>query len=77
MTEDFAHRLPLNQIRDGERIDLAADEGERLKVADRLGLPTIDRLEAHATLERKGEMVLARGRLKAGLSLTAADFLIV
>jgi uncharacterized metal-binding protein YceD (DUF177 family) len=67
MTEDFAHRLPLNQIRDGERIDLAADEGERLKVADRLGLPSIDRLEAHATLERKGEMVRARGRLKAGL----------
>jgi uncharacterized metal-binding protein YceD (DUF177 family) len=67
MTEDFAHRLPLNQIRDGERIDLAADEAERLKVADRLGLPSIDRLEAHATLERKGEMVRARGRLKAGL----------
>ena len=67
MTEDFAHRLPLNQIRDGERIDFAADEGERLKVADRLGLPSIDRLEAHATLERKGEMVRVRGRLKAGL----------
>ena len=29
MTDDFAHRLPLDQIRDGERIDLIADEDER------------------------------------------------
>ena len=67
MTEGFAHRLPLNQIRDGERIDLAAEEEERLKIADRLGLRSLDRLEAHATLERKGGMIRARGRLKAGL----------
>ena len=67
MTEEFAHRLPLNQIRDGERIDLAADDGERLKIAGRLGLSSLDRLEAHATLDRKGEIVRARGRLKAGL----------
>ena len=67
MTEEFAHRLPLNQTRDGERIDLVADEAERLKIADRLDLRSLDRLEAHATLERKGEIVRARGRLKAGL----------
>jgi uncharacterized metal-binding protein YceD (DUF177 family) len=67
LTEEFAHRLPLNQIRDGERIDLAADEGERLKIAERLGLRSLDRLEAHASLERKGEKIRARGRLKAGL----------
>ena len=67
MTDDFAHRLPLNQIRDGERIDLAADETERKLIADRLDLRSLDRLEAHATLERKGETVRARGRLKASL----------
>ena len=67
MTDDFAHRLPLNQIRDGERIDLIADDGERKLVADRLDLRGLDRLEAHATLERKGEIVRARGRLKASL----------
>ena len=39
MTEDFAHRLPLNQIRDGERIEISADEEERLRIAERLGLP--------------------------------------
>ena len=67
MSDGFAHRLPLNQIRDGERIELSADEGERTRVAERLGLRSLERLEAHATLERKGEIVRARGRLKAGL----------
>ena len=66
MNDEFAHRLPLNQIRDGERIELSADDGERTKVAERLGLRSLDRLDAHATLERKGEIVRARGRLKAG-----------
>jgi len=67
VTDEFAHRLPLNQIRDGERIDLTADEAERKLIADRLALRGLDRLEAHATLERKGEIVRARGRLKASL----------
>jgi uncharacterized metal-binding protein YceD (DUF177 family) len=67
MTDDFAHRLPLNQIRDGERIDIIADDAERKLVADRLDLRGLDRLEAHTTLERKGEIVRARGRLKASL----------
>jgi hypothetical protein len=67
VTDDFAHRLPLNQIRDGERIDLNADEDERKAVADRLELRGLDRLNAHATLERKGEIVRAVGRLKASL----------
>jgi uncharacterized metal-binding protein YceD (DUF177 family) len=67
MSEGFAHRLPLNQIRDGERIDFSADEGERKRIAERLGIPSIACLNAHATLERKGEIVRARGRLKASL----------
>jgi len=67
MSDEFAHRLPLNQIRDGERIDLSADEPERRSIAERLGLLSLDRLEAHATLERKGEIVRVRGRLKAAL----------
>jgi uncharacterized metal-binding protein YceD (DUF177 family) len=67
VTDDFAHRLPLNQIRDGERIDLNADEDERKAVADRLALRGLDRLNAHATLERKGEIVRAVGRLKASV----------
>lgn len=67
MTGDFAHHIPLNQIRDGERIDLVADESERARIANRLSLRSLDRLDAHATLERKGDVVRARGRLKAAL----------
>ena len=36
-------------------------------IAERLGLPGIDRLEAHATLARDGELVRAAGRLVASL----------
>ena len=48
-------QLRLDQIRDGERIDLIADEEERAghRRAARAG--SIDRLEAHATLSRTGE----------------------
>jgi uncharacterized metal-binding protein YceD (DUF177 family) len=68
MSEGFEHRLPLNQIRDGERVALIADEPERRRVAERLGLPSLERLEAHATLSRDKDRVRARGRLKAELT---------
>ena len=64
---DFTHRLPLDRIRDGERVDLIADEAERGAVSDRLGLARIDRLEAHAALARDGDTIRACGRLQAAL----------
>ena len=64
---DFARRLPLDQIREGDRLDIIADDGERATVADRLGLLSLDRLEAHAVLSRDGQTVRAAGRLKASL----------
>jgi uncharacterized metal-binding protein YceD (DUF177 family) len=67
MTDSFARDLRIDSIRDGDRLDLVADEGERRSIAKRLGLGSIERLEAHATLERKGEMVRAEGRLVAAL----------
>ena len=67
MTDAFAHRLRLDQIRDGERIDLVADERERRAVAERLGLPSIHRLEAHAVLYRTTEGIRAEGRVAASL----------
>ena len=67
MIEDFAHRLTLDRIRDGERIDLVADEAERHAIAQRLDLPSIDRLEAHASLARDGDSVRASGRVAASL----------
>jgi uncharacterized metal-binding protein YceD (DUF177 family) len=67
MIEDFAHRLTLDRIRDGERIDLVADDAERRAIAERLDLPSLDRLEAHASLTRDGERVRACGRVAAAL----------
>jgi uncharacterized metal-binding protein YceD (DUF177 family) len=67
MTDRFAHQLRLGQVRDGERIDLTADEPECSAIAARLGIEALDRLEAHATLSRSGDTVRAEGRLAASL----------
>lgn len=64
---DFAHRLNLQQIRDGQRIDLSADESERTAIAERLRLPALSRFDAHVALSREGERVSANGRIKAAL----------
>ena len=63
----FDCRIALDQLRDGERLDLTASEEERAAIAERLGLPSIERLEAHAVLSRDGETIWAKGRLKASL----------
>jgi uncharacterized metal-binding protein YceD (DUF177 family) len=67
MSDRFAHALRLDQIRDGERLDLIADEGERAAAAKRLRLGGIDRLDAHAVLSRDGQIVRAQGRLVASV----------
>lgn len=67
MIDRFAHQLRLDQIRDGERLDLVADDAERAAIAHRLGLAGLGRLEAHATLARTGKTVRASGRLAAAL----------
>ena len=67
MSDRFAHQLRLDQIRDGERLDLAADDAERNAIAKRLGLQSLERLEAHVCLDRSGEIVRAKGRLLAAL----------
>ena len=48
---DFGHRLTLDRIRDGDRLDLAS----------------LERLDAHAVLRRDGTTVHASGRVKAAL----------
>lgn len=67
MTDRFAHHLRLDQIRDGARLDLLANEAERSAVAKRLGLTSVERLEAHVTLAKTGQVVRASGRLCAAL----------
>ena len=63
----FAHQLNLQQIRDGERIDLSADETECAAIAERLRLAGLSRFDAHVVLGRDGERVTASGRIKAQL----------
>ena len=65
---EFVHRLQLDQIRGGDRIDINANSGELSAIASRLRLLSLDRLDAHAVLARDGERVTATGRLKASLS---------
>jgi uncharacterized metal-binding protein YceD (DUF177 family) len=67
MSERFSLALSIASIRDGDRIDLAADETECAAIAKRLNLPAVGALKAHAVLTRDGELVKATGRLMANL----------
>jgi len=67
MDKRFAHQLRLDQVRDGERLALVADDQERMAIAKRLDLASLDRLEAHVCLECTGDVVRAKGRLVASL----------
>jgi len=67
MSDRFAHQLRLDQVRDGDRLDIVADDGERAAVAKRLDLASLGRLEAHVCLERTGDVIYAKGRLLASL----------
>ena len=67
MNDRFAHQLRLDQIRDGERLDLVADETERAGIAKRLALVSLDRFEAHVCVGRTGNIVRAEGRIVAAL----------
>ncbi|MBA3669701.1 MAG: DUF177 domain-containing protein [Sphingomonas sp.] len=68
MSECFSHQLRLDQIRDGERVDLVANDSERGTIAKGLGLEALARLAAHAVLERSGGVVRATGRVQAALT---------
>ena len=67
MADDFGHRIAIDTIRDGHRIDLTADEAERKAIADRLGLLSLQCFKAHVTLDRDGGRVGAIGRIAASL----------
>ena len=63
---DFAHRLPIDQIRDGSRMDLVADDAERAAIAARLGLVSLDRFDAHVTLHRDGRTLACSLHKRSG-----------
>jgi len=68
MSAGFAHHLRVDQIHDGDRLDLIAVEAERDAIAKRLDLLGLDRLEAHVCLERNRETIRVLGRLSASLN---------
>ncbi|MEO6432884.1 MAG: DUF177 domain-containing protein [Sphingomicrobium sp.] len=68
MNIDFDCAVRLDQVRSGERIELVANSPQCDAIAARLGLPGIERLAAHATLERSGAVIRATGRLKSALT---------
>ncbi len=61
-------KLPLDKMRDGQRINYAADEAERAAVAERLDLLGLERLEAALTLRSESNKVRAEGRLRASVT---------
>lgn len=64
----FSESVAIDQIRDGERIDASADAAECSAIAERLGLPKLERLDAHVALSRLEEgRIRASGRIKAVL----------
>ena len=65
MSHSFALVLSLGQVRDGDRVDLEAGEAERAAIVEQLGLLSLDRLKAHAALDRDGDIVIATGRVQA------------
>lgn len=67
MTDAFCHRLRLDTVRSGMRIDLDAGEPERTAIAERLGLLSIGRLDAHAALTCNGAAIHAEGRVLASI----------
>ena len=67
MSRPFAYPVKLDQIGQGMRLDLNPDADECTDIARRLGLVSLDRLEAHAILSRDGERVHVEGRVLASL----------
>ncbi|MEO8141630.1 MAG: DUF177 domain-containing protein [Sphingomicrobium sp.] len=67
MSEDFEFLLPLDQVHEGERIELSASDAQCAAIAKRLGLLSLSTLKAHVVMSRDGDKVNAKGRVMATL----------
>ncbi|MGB3710303.1 MAG: DUF177 domain-containing protein [Erythrobacter sp.] len=56
----------------GEPVIIEADAGERAALADRFGLPGIDRLQAEVSLDQRGAAIRATGSLVAAIRQACA-----
>lgn len=68
MSSSFDQPLKLDQVGDGLRMELRASDADREEIARRLGLVSLDRLDAHAVVSRDTDKVHAEGRLQSSLS---------
>lgn len=66
--DTFAHHLALSAVRDGQRLELSADQAEREFIAERLALLGLERLDATVTLAVDGDEIRASGRLRASVT---------
>ena len=65
---EFSRPVRIDMIAGQPRsLSIAADQKERAALAERFGIPAIDRLSAEAELKRRGEEVTATGTLSASV----------
>ena len=62
---DFLRPIALATIRDGQVVEVDADEALKKAITDRLRLVSVDMFAARATLEREGEAIAVNGTLNA------------
>lgn len=75
MTPEFSRPIRIDVIGDAKSVSVEASKAERQALATRFGLLSLDRLQAEASLLRKGDEVIASGRLMANVvqSCVATD----
>lgn len=68
---EFARKIDLRQVH-GQRMELAADEAERAALARRFALVSIGSLKAALVLDAEGEVVTAKGPMRAEIVQSCA-----
>ncbi|MCJ8191208.1 YceD family protein [Sphingomicrobium aestuariivivum] len=67
MIDDFG-KVALATLKDGETIAIHADEAMRASVAERLHLPSIEKLAIDGRIERDGDGIAVNGTLSASVT---------
>lgn len=69
MTPEFSRTVRVDTLGSAPRdMEIEADDGERAALAKRFGLVSLDRLSATMTIVRRGEEIVAAGRVRAALA---------
>lgn len=69
MTPEFSRTVRIDTLGAAPRdMEIEADAAERAALAHRFGLASLDRLSAAMTIVRRGEEIVAAGRVRAALA---------